>query len=155
MLNGAVGMQGRAQPEELAGLRGNEFVSETFGMTGTTENEVHAKTFPTENLRCGENWQAFPDGALSYFRGGGHKLQAKLTLTDTSHSGEQVTITVDGDPHSPNSSRPGRVSPPTARLSMSIPQRRPATGVRWRQNPPHFCQRKVSKKASLGGIILL
>ena len=48
-------MQGRAQPEELAGLRGNEFVSEAFGMTGTTENEVHAKTFPTENLRCGEN----------------------------------------------------------------------------------------------------
>ena len=30
--------------------------------------------------------------------GGGHKLQARLTLTDTSHSGEQVTITVDGDP---------------------------------------------------------
>ena len=25
--------------------------------------------------------------------GGGHKLQAKLTLTNTSHSGEQVTIT--------------------------------------------------------------
>jgi len=30
--------------------------------------------------------------------GGGNKLQAKLTLTDTSHSGEQVTITVDGNP---------------------------------------------------------
>jgi hypothetical protein len=31
--------------------------------------------------------------------GGGHKLQARLTLTDTSHSGEQVTITIDdGDP---------------------------------------------------------
>ena len=30
--------------------------------------------------------------------GGGQKLQARLTLTDTSHSGEQVTITVDGDP---------------------------------------------------------
>ena len=30
--------------------------------------------------------------------GGGHKLQARLTLTNTSHSGEQVTITVDGDP---------------------------------------------------------
>ena len=30
--------------------------------------------------------------------GGGQKLQAKLTLTNTSHSGEQVTITVDGDP---------------------------------------------------------
>ena len=30
----------------------------------------------------------------------GDKLQAKLTLTDTSHSGEQVTITVDGNPNS-------------------------------------------------------
>jgi len=30
--------------------------------------------------------------------GGGHKLQARLTLTDTSHLGEQVTITVDGNP---------------------------------------------------------
>ena len=30
--------------------------------------------------------------------GGGQKLQAKLTLTDTSHSGEQVTITIDGEP---------------------------------------------------------
>jgi hypothetical protein len=29
----------------------------------------------------------------------GDKLQAKLTLTDTSHSGEQVTITVDGNPN--------------------------------------------------------
>jgi hypothetical protein len=32
--------------------------------------------------------------------GGGDKLQARLTLTDTSHSGEQVTITVDGNPNS-------------------------------------------------------
>ena len=31
-------------------------------------------------------------------RDGSHKLQARLTLTDTSHAGEQVTITVDGDP---------------------------------------------------------
>jgi hypothetical protein len=30
--------------------------------------------------------------------GSAHKLQAKLTLTDTSHSGEQVTMTVDGNP---------------------------------------------------------
>ena len=30
--------------------------------------------------------------------GSAHRLQAKLTLTDTSHSGEQVTITVDGRP---------------------------------------------------------
>jgi probable HAF family extracellular repeat protein len=32
--------------------------------------------------------------------GGGHRLQAKLTLSNTSHSGEQVVITVDGDPRS-------------------------------------------------------
>jgi hypothetical protein len=31
--------------------------------------------------------------------GGGHKLQAKLSLTNTSHSGEQVTISVDGVPN--------------------------------------------------------
>ena len=31
--------------------------------------------------------------------GSAHKLQAKLTLTNTSHSGEQVTITVDGNPN--------------------------------------------------------
>jgi hypothetical protein len=31
--------------------------------------------------------------------GGGHKLGARLTLTDTSHSGEQVVITVDGNPN--------------------------------------------------------
>src|SRR5262249_39259109 len=30
----------------------------------------------------------------------GDKLQAKLTLTNTNHSGQQVTITVDGTPHS-------------------------------------------------------
>ncbi len=30
----------------------------------------------------------------------GGKVQAKLTLTNTSHSGEQVTIEVDGNPHS-------------------------------------------------------
>jgi hypothetical protein len=30
---------------------------------------------------------------------GAHKLQARLTLTDTSHSGEQVTISVDGAPN--------------------------------------------------------
>jgi len=32
--------------------------------------------------------------------GSAHKLQAKLTLIDTSHSGEQVTITVDQQPGS-------------------------------------------------------
>jgi len=29
--------------------------------------------------------------------GGAHRLQARLTLTDTSHDGEQVTMTVDGE----------------------------------------------------------
>jgi hypothetical protein len=29
---------------------------------------------------------------------GGNRLQARVTLTDASHSGEQVTITVDGVP---------------------------------------------------------
>ena len=28
----------------------------------------------------------------------GHNLQAQLTLTDTSHAGESVTVTVDGAP---------------------------------------------------------
>ena len=31
--------------------------------------------------------------------GSGHRLQARVTLTDTSHSGEQVTISVDGAPN--------------------------------------------------------
>jgi hypothetical protein len=31
--------------------------------------------------------------------GTAHRIQAKLTLTNTSHSGEQVTITVDGNPN--------------------------------------------------------
>ena len=29
--------------------------------------------------------------------GGAHRLQARLTLTDTSHDGEQVTMSVDGE----------------------------------------------------------
>ena len=41
----------------------------------------------------------FP-GALSILVPRGDKLQAKLTLTNTSHSGQQVTITVDGTPNS-------------------------------------------------------
>jgi PQQ-like domain/IPT/TIG domain len=47
--------------------------------------------------------------------GGGHKLQAKLTLTDTSHSGEQVTITVDGDPN------PVTINGNKAQLSINNP----------------------------------
>jgi len=42
-------------------------------------------------------------------------LQAKLTLSDTSHSGEQVTITVDGDPFTVN------INGNQAQLSMNNP----------------------------------
>ena len=47
--------------------------------------------------------------------GGGQKLQAKLTLTDTSHSGEQVTITVDGNPN------PVTINGNKAQLSINNP----------------------------------
>ena len=47
--------------------------------------------------------------------GGGNKLQAKLTLTDTSHSGEQVTITVDGNP------TPVTINGSQAQLSINNP----------------------------------
>ena len=46
---------------------------------------------------------------------GGQKLQAKLTLTNTSHSGEQVTITVDGNP------TPVTISGNKAQLSINNP----------------------------------
>ena len=47
--------------------------------------------------------------------GGGQKLQAKLTLTNTSHSGEQVTITVDGNP------TPVTINGNKAQLSINNP----------------------------------
>ena len=47
--------------------------------------------------------------------GGGQKLQAKLTLTNTSHSGEQVTTTVDGDP------TPVTINGNKAQLSINNP----------------------------------
>ena len=47
--------------------------------------------------------------------GGGQKLQARLTLTDTSHSGEQVTITVDGNP------TPVTINGNKAQLSINNP----------------------------------
>jgi len=47
--------------------------------------------------------------------GGGQKLQAQLILTNTSHSGEQVTITVDGDP------RPVTINGNKAQLSINNP----------------------------------
>jgi len=42
-------------------------------------------------------------------------LQAKLTLTNTSHSGEQVTITVDGNP------TPVTINGNKAQLSINNP----------------------------------
>jgi probable HAF family extracellular repeat protein len=47
--------------------------------------------------------------------GGGHKLQARVILTDTSHSGEQVIITVDGDP------TPVTINGDRAQLSINNP----------------------------------
>jgi Beta-propeller repeat len=47
--------------------------------------------------------------------GSAHKLQAKLTLTNTSHSGEQVTITVDGNPN------PVTINGNKAQLSINNP----------------------------------
>jgi Beta-propeller repeat/PQQ-like domain len=47
--------------------------------------------------------------------GVGHKLQAKLTLTNTSHSGEQVTVTVDGNP------TPVTINGNKAQLSINNP----------------------------------
>jgi hypothetical protein len=46
---------------------------------------------------------------------GGQKLQAKLTLTNTSHSGEKVTITVDGNP------TPVTINGNKAQLSINNP----------------------------------
>jgi hypothetical protein len=47
--------------------------------------------------------------------GGGHKLQARLTLTDTSHSGERVIMTVDGNP------TPVTINGNRAQLSVNNP----------------------------------
>jgi len=47
---------------------------------------------------------------------GGHKLQARLILTDTSHSGEQVIMTVDGNP------TPLVINGDRAQLTISNPE---------------------------------
>jgi probable HAF family extracellular repeat protein len=49
------------------------------------------------------------------FGGGNRKLQARVTFNDTSHSGEQVTITVDGNP------TPVTISGNRAQLSINNP----------------------------------
>jgi outer membrane protein assembly factor BamB len=54
----------------------------------------------------GNSGGGIPCGDLLSFQarcksnGSAHKLQARLTLTNVSHSGEKVTITVDGNPTS-------------------------------------------------------
>jgi len=69
--------------------------------TGTVagDNLDHALMWTVD-----EGGGGIPCGDLRSFQarckssGGGHTLQARVTLTDTSHSGEQVIITVDGAP---------------------------------------------------------
>ena len=69
----------------------------------------------------GNSGGGIPCGDLVSFQarcksgGGGQKLQAKLTLTNTSHSGEQVTITVDGNP------TPVTINGNKAQLSINNP----------------------------------
>ena len=70
---------------------------------------VGAGTVAGDNLDHALMWTVdeggggIPCGDLISFQvrckptGSGHKLQARVTLTNTSHSGEQVTMTVDGD----------------------------------------------------------
>ena len=69
----------------------------------------------------GNSGGGIPCGDLVSFQvrcksgGDGQKLQARLILTDTSHSGEQVTITVDGDP------TPVTINGNKAQLSINNP----------------------------------
>ena len=86
--------------------------------TGTVagDNLDHALMWTVD-----EGGGGIPCGDLVSFQvrcksgGGGQKLQAQLTLTDTSHSGEQVTITVDGDP------TPVTINGNKAQLSINNP----------------------------------
>ena len=69
----------------------------------------------------GNSGGGIPCGDLVSFQarcqsnGSAHKLQAKLTLTNTSHSGQQVTITVDGNP------TPVTINGNKAQLSINNP----------------------------------
>ena len=86
--------------------------------TGTVagDNLDHALMWTVD-----EGGGGIPCGDLVSFQvrcksgGGGQKLQAKLTLTNTSHSGEQVTITVDGNP------TPVTINGNKAQLSINNP----------------------------------
>jgi probable HAF family extracellular repeat protein len=86
--------------------------------TGTVarDNLDHALMWTVD-----EGGGGIPCGDLRSFQarcqssGGGQKLQAKLTLTNTSHSGEQVTITVDGNP------TPVTINGNKAQLSINNP----------------------------------
>jgi len=69
-------------------------------ISGQSQQDVFFDKEPTGaagGIPCGDlvSFQARCTSTVS-----GDRLRAKLTLTDTSHSGEQVTITVDGNPHS-------------------------------------------------------
>ena len=69
-------------------------------ISGQSQQDVFFDKEPTGaagGIPCGDlvSFQARCASTVS-----GDRLRAKLTLTDTSHSGEQVTITVDGNPNS-------------------------------------------------------
>jgi hypothetical protein len=68
----------------------------TFTSTPTpTATRTPTPTPTPAGIACGDlvSFQAQCNHTVN-----GDKLQAKLTLTDTSHSGQRVTITVDGNP---------------------------------------------------------
>ena len=72
------------------GMDVNDNAADPYTYLYAIDTGVNGGGIPCEDLvsfqaRCQSN-------------GSAHRLQAKLTLTDTSHTGEQVTITVDGDP---------------------------------------------------------
>jgi hypothetical protein len=70
----------------------------------TINNQAQQNAFVDKDPAGGGG--GIPCGDLVSFQarcqsnGQAHRIQAQLTLTNTSHSGEQVTITVDGNPNS-------------------------------------------------------
>ena len=88
---------------------------------GDNDNSIFVVGGVTARISQGNSGGGIPCGDLVSFQvrcksgGGGQKLQAKLTLTDTSHSGEQVTMTVDGDP------TPVTINGNKAQLSINNP----------------------------------
>jgi hypothetical protein len=79
---------------------GNEAVIDTakrFDSRESTIPPVLTIDYTAGGIPC-EDLVSFQVRCISSAQG--DKLQAKLTLTNTNHSGEQVTITVDGTPRS-------------------------------------------------------